>query len=96
MVRDSPTATRLMKDHSLEGVHLGNLGLTANLGEVPKSIEYYDQAMAISREIGDNLGEGDDWATWAMYSADRGDARKAIEYYNRALAIRREIGDRHL
>ena len=38
----------------------------ADLGEVRKAIEYYNQALAIIREIGDRRGEGAAWATWAM------------------------------
>ena len=34
-----------------------------DLGET--AIEYYEQALAIAREIGDRRGEGAGWATWA-------------------------------
>ena len=36
---------------------LGNLGI-ASLGQVEKAIDYYQQALAISQEIGDRRGEG--------------------------------------
>ena len=46
---------------------LGNLGNAyADLGDASKAIEYYEQALAIAREIGDRRGEGYRWATWAM------------------------------
>ncbi len=44
-----------------EGISLGNLGLTYhNLGQVDKAIEYQEQALIISREIGDRRDEGSD------------------------------------
>ena len=39
--------------------HLGNLGIAySDLGEPRKAIEYYEQALKISRDIGDRRGEG--------------------------------------
>ncbi|HEY9152690.1 MAG TPA: NB-ARC domain-containing protein [Anaerolineales bacterium] len=52
-------ASRLLKDKEGEGIHLGNLGKTyAELSEVRKAIEFYEQALAIDREIGNRRGEG--------------------------------------
>ena len=66
----------------------------ADLGEARKAIEYYEQALAIAREIGDRRGEGASLGNLGRAYADLGDARKAIEYYEQALAIAREIGDK--
>ena len=42
-----------------KGNDLGNLGIAyADLGEARRAIEYYEQALAIAREIGDRRGEG--------------------------------------
>ena len=45
-------AARMMGDQGAEGVHLGNLG-RPTLGETRKAIGYYEQALNISRKIGD-------------------------------------------
>ncbi len=58
-------ASRQLNDRSMEGVHLGNLGLAyADLGDARKAIEYYELALAIAKEIGDKRNEGAGWATW--------------------------------
>jgi tetratricopeptide (TPR) repeat protein len=80
-------------------VLLNNQGYTWNtLGEARRAIEYYEQALAIDRQVyGDthpdvalrynNLG-----VAWA----DLGEARRAIEYFEQALAIDRQVfGDTH-
>ncbi len=53
-----------------------------------------EQALAISREIGDRRGEGDHLGNLGLAYADLGETRKAIDYHEQALAISREIGDR--
>ncbi len=41
-------------DRRSEGIWLGNLGNTyRNLGQVKKAIEYYEQALAIGKDIKD-------------------------------------------
>ena len=74
---------------------MGNSGLAyANLGEPRYAIEFYEQHLAITREIGDRHAEG-----WVMDCLGRayaglGEFRRAIEFYEQALAIIREIDDR--
>jgi tetratricopeptide (TPR) repeat protein len=65
-----------------------------DLGDARKAIEQYEQALAISREIGDKSGEGAALGSLGLAYAALGETRKAIEYYEQALAIAREIGDR--
>ncbi|MBM4049798.1 MAG: tetratricopeptide repeat protein [Planctomycetes bacterium] len=55
---------------------------------------YYEQALAIDREIGDRRGEGADLGNMGLAYAALGEARKAIGYYEQQLVIVREIGDR--
>ena len=61
-------AARRLKDRTVEGVHLGNLGIAYTaLGEIRRAIEFHERYFAIAREIGDRRGEGTVfWATWAM------------------------------
>ena len=48
-----------MKDRAGEGGALNNLGIAyANLGRHEKAIGYYEQALAIPREVKDRAGEG--------------------------------------
>jgi tetratricopeptide (TPR) repeat protein len=63
------------------------------LGDPRKAIEYYDQALKISREIGDRRGEGN--ALWNMsLSLDQfGQRDRAIDCAKAALKIREEIED---
>ncbi len=77
------------------GAALGNLGNAyANLGEVPKAIERYQQQLQIAREIGDRRGEGAALGNLGNAYADLGEVPKAIEYFEQRLQIAREIGDR--
>ncbi|RTR17893.1 NB-ARC domain-containing protein, partial [Azospirillum griseum] len=52
-------AARQMGNLRLAANHLGNLGLAhAALGETRRAIEFHQQALVISREVGDRRGEG--------------------------------------
>ncbi|MCX6676754.1 MAG: tetratricopeptide repeat protein [Methanothrix sp.] len=86
---------RQLKDKSMEGVHLGNMGNAyANLGDARKAIEHYEQALAISCEIGNRRDEGGALGNMGCAYYILGDARKAIEYHEQHLTIAREMGDR--
>ncbi|OQB20080.1 MAG: photosystem I assembly protein Ycf3 [Euryarchaeota archaeon ADurb.Bin190] len=64
------------------------------LSEPRKAIEFYEQALAIAREIGDRRGEGNALGNLGLAYSDLGEPKKAIEFCEQALAIAREIGDR--
>ena len=80
------------KDMSNSLSELGSIHLL--LAEPRKAIEYYEQALKISREIGDRRGEGADLGNLGSAYSHLGEPRKAIQYYEQALKISREIGDR--
>nr|QNO47084.1 photosystem I assembly protein Ycf3 [Methanosarcinales archaeon ANME-2c ERB4] len=89
--RDEPLLGSL-KTH---GDVLGNLGnVYSALGQVEKAIKYYEDALVISREIGDRRGEGADLGNLGRAYSDLGQVEKAIKYYEDALVISREVGDR--
>ena len=64
------------------------------LSEPRKAIEFDDQALAISREIGDRRGEGNALRKLGNAYSELGEPRKAIEFHEQAMKISREIGDR--
>jgi len=88
-------ATQALEHRRDEGAFLGNLGLAySDLGQVEKAITYYEQALAIAREIGHRQGEGAHLGNLGVAYRDLGQVEKAITYYEQALAIAREIGHR--
>jgi tetratricopeptide (TPR) repeat protein len=84
-----------LRDRRGEGAALSKLGLAyAALGETRRAIGFYEQALAIDREIGDRRGEGTALGNLGNAYADLGETRRAIELYQQQLALTREIGDR--
>jgi tetratricopeptide (TPR) repeat protein len=68
----------------------------SHLGELRKAIQYYEQALKISREIGDDRRtEGTSLNNLGFVYHQLGEVNKAVDCYEQALVILREIGDRH-
>ena len=82
-----------MNNKQAEGVHLGNLGLAyADLGETRKAIEFYEQRLAIAREIGDRRGEAfGSWNLGIEYEK-AGEVEKAIVAMQICVNFEKEIG----
>ncbi len=76
-----------------EGAWLGNLGLAyADLGEARQAIEYYEQQLAITREIGDRRGEANaSWNLGLVYEKE-GELRRAAEAMQICVDYEKEIG----
>jgi tetratricopeptide (TPR) repeat protein len=64
------------------------------LGEVRQAIKFYEQHLAIAREISDRHGEGRAQGNLGNAYVDLGEVRQAIKFYEQYLAIAREISDR--
>ena len=64
------------------------------LGQTPRAIEFFEQALAIYREVGERTGEATALNSLGSGRLALGDARSAIEHYEQALAIYREVGNR--
>jgi len=95
LLESALAAARRLEDQ-YEGIHLRNLGNAyADLGETRRAIEFYEQRLAIAREIGDRRGEGNALGNLGNAYADLGETRHAIEFYQQRLEIAREIGERH-
>ncbi len=76
---------------------MGNLGAAyADLGDVRRAIGYYEQAVAIAREIGDRRGEGIAIGNLGSAYKEINEVRRAIGYYEQGVVIAREIGDRRI
>ena len=72
---------------------LGNLGFAyADLGDARKAIEYYEQQLAIAREIGDRRSEAlTSWDLGLEYEK-AGDLRRAAETMQIRVDYEKEIG----
>jgi tetratricopeptide (TPR) repeat protein len=82
------------RDRRMEGNALGNLGnACAALGEAQRAIAFYEQALAISREIGDRRGEGNHLANMGRLYEDTDPARAGALWVE-ALRIYEAIEDR--
>jgi tetratricopeptide (TPR) repeat protein len=72
-----------------------NLGLVYDaLGQKQEALRYYEQALAIWREVGDRRGEGSTLNNLGLVYDDLGQKQEALQYYEQALTITREVGDR--
>jgi tetratricopeptide (TPR) repeat protein len=61
-----------------------------------QAIKQYQQALNISRESGDRLGEGHWLSSLGRAYLDSGKVKLALSHYQQALTISREIGDRQM
>jgi len=76
-----------------EGNRLGSLGLAYHsVGDLRQAIPHYEEALAISREIGHRRNEGVWLGNLGAAHYGLGDVQRAIEYYQGALEIHREMG----
>jgi CHAT domain-containing protein/Tfp pilus assembly protein PilF len=69
-------------------------GVYSALGEKQKALEYYTQALAIFRAVGDRATEATTLNNIGGVYSDLGEKQKALEYHTQALAIIRAVGDR--
>jgi len=81
-----------MKDKQSQANSLAEIGvINSLLGESRKAIEYYDQALKISREIGDRRGEGAQLGNLGLAFYKLGQRDKAVECTKAALEIFEQI-----
>jgi tetratricopeptide (TPR) repeat protein len=73
---------------------LNNLGMVArSQGNYQEATDYYEQALALFRELGDRQGEANSLMGLGMVARSQGNYKEAIDYYEQALDIMREIDD---
>jgi tetratricopeptide (TPR) repeat protein len=76
---------------------LNNLGNVAHyLGDYPSAKRYYDQSVALRKEIGDRQGEGEGLTYLSLLYHHLGDQEFALDFGLQALEIVNSLGDRHL
>jgi tetratricopeptide (TPR) repeat protein len=84
-----------LTDPSLRAANLGSLGVAYQvMVQVERAIEFYEQALAISHELGDRRSEGVWLGDLGRAYRNLGQIEQAIRCSQEALAIAREIGDR--
>ncbi|MEH2141859.1 tetratricopeptide repeat protein [Nostoc sp.] len=66
-----------------------------SLGQYQRAIEFFQQSLDISREIGDRNGEGISLIGLGNAYYSLGQYQQAIEFYQQSLEISREIGGRN-
>ncbi|MCP4105695.1 MAG: tetratricopeptide repeat protein [Desulfobacteraceae bacterium] len=62
-----------------------------NLRQAEKTIEYYKQALAVRRKIGDRSGEGNVLGNLCLAYSDLGRTDKARQYLQESIAVFEEI-----
>jgi tetratricopeptide (TPR) repeat protein len=65
-----------------------------DLGRKQEALRYYEQALAICREVGDRGGEGATLNNLGLVYDALGQQQEALRYFEQALAVCREVGDR--
>ncbi len=63
-------------------------------GNTDEALHYYQQALAIRKEVRDRPGEGATLHNLGSLSDSQGNTHEALRYYQQALAIRKEVRDR--
>jgi tetratricopeptide (TPR) repeat protein len=94
-VRGDPPYVRECCDASLKRLGTDHIDLYYQHRVDPKTpIEFYQQALAIAREVSDRHGEGKTLHNLGVVYKNVGQPERAIEFYQQHLAIAREVGDR--
>ena len=87
--------TQAKSDPAGQARSLFNLGdALRHCGRPFQALDYYQQCLAIAREIGDHRGEANSLGNLGIAYSDLGQYQQAIEYHQQSLVIKREIGDR--
>lgn len=82
-------------DRELEHDILNKMGMVYRAtGEPDKALELYEQALSITREVGDRADEGIILNNMGMVYNGTGHPGKALELYEQALLVTRAVGDR--
>jgi tetratricopeptide (TPR) repeat protein len=64
-----------------------------DLGEKEKALEFYNQALSLSRAVGDRADEATTLNNIGRVYYDLDENQKALDYYGQALSLKRIVGD---
>jgi tetratricopeptide (TPR) repeat protein len=94
-LEESLTLARALKERRLESYAVNNLALSegAVRGNYVLAGEYYQQAYALAKEVGDRYQEGIALTNMGFAAGLRGDLSLAFLYHEQALLVAREIGN---
>ncbi|MBG1270727.1 tetratricopeptide repeat protein, partial [Nostoc sp. WHI] len=82
-------------DRAGVGTTFNNIGgIYDSLGQYPKALEFFQQALAIRQQISDRSGVGESINNIGLIYSRLGQYPKALEFYQQALAIIKPIGER--
>jgi tetratricopeptide (TPR) repeat protein len=88
-------AAQILEAREVEGVHLGSIATAYHdMGNVRKAIPYYEQYLAIAREMVIVLVKAGVLGNMGNAYYDLGDNRRAAELHQQHVEIAREVGDR--
>jgi tetratricopeptide (TPR) repeat protein len=74
---------------------LNNIGAVyAALGEKQQALRYYEQALPLSRQVGNRPGEATTLSNIGGVYAALGEKQQALAYYEQAVSLFRHVGDR--
>ncbi|XDE63228.1 tetratricopeptide repeat protein [Arthrospira platensis BEA 1257B] len=66
----------------------------SSLGEKQTALDYYNQALPLSRAVGDRRGEATTLNNIGAVYSDLGEKQTALDYYNQALPLYWDVEDR--
>ena len=67
-----------------------------DLGDFRKAIGFFQQGLAIAKEVGDKESEGSAYWNLGIAYSSLYDFPKAIEFYQKEVSIAKEIGDKKI
>jgi CHAT domain-containing protein/Tfp pilus assembly protein PilF len=85
-----------VKKLAADSLYAAGTSIRSNAQDREKAIGYYQQAMDVYKEIGDERGEGEILGGLGLIYSNNKDYRTAMPYYQEALKIREKVDDKFL